>query len=342
MTNKRQVLLARYLSGEANEKETQQVQDLMQKDTALREQLQAMQKVWQMQEQPQAQVQEAKAWQELQAQINVQERKIKIKKGFSWPDLHLPLWPFRRLASLAVILLLIGGSYLTLQHFHAKPEIVADLWQSVTVDHGRRLDLTLADGSHVVLDAGSELRYPTEFNSSRDVFLKGEAFFKVAHDAGRPFRVHAQHATVAVLGTKFNVRAWLENPTVAVTVTEGTVALSRKDAAYAQSVIIPKGYFSSLSEKGTPTTPTLVDAESSLNWMHNEIKFKDASVREVLAQLERWYDLKFDVADPQILEQRITVHIRMTRIEDILELVSILTDTQASKNDNVVTIRCKN
>lgn len=342
MTDKHQdVLIARYLSGEATPEEIKQIQDLLQKDDSFRQSLQAMTEVWQVQENISIPVDAHEAWQNLKAHINLQEQKQKRPNRAFRPSFRLPLFPGKRLVQWAMGLLLICASYFTYQHIQSNTGTLMEPYQTVTVDYGRRLDLTLADGSHVVLDAGSELRYPTEPGACRDVYLKGEAFFEVTHDAHRPFRVFAQHAAVRVLGTKFNVRAWSENPTVAVTVSEGTVTLCSKDMVNAQTVVIPKGYSSSLADKGLPTTPTPTEAESSLNWMHNEIKFKDASVREVLAQLERWYDLKFNVVDPSILEQRITVHIRMTRIEDILELVSILTDTRTSKNDNVVTIRSK-
>jgi transmembrane sensor len=144
-----------------------------------------------------------------------------------------------------------------------------------------------------------------------------------------------------VLGTKFNIRAWQENSNVAVTVTEGSVNLCHRADKHQRGVVIPKGYFSSLQEKGDPSTPIPVPIEAQLGWMHNEIHFKDASVGEVLAQLNRWYDFTYELADPSLLKKRMTVHIRMTNIDDVLELISIVTNSKISKTGKVIKIVSK-
>ena len=182
--------------------------------------------------------------------------------------------------------------------------------------------MVLSDGTRITLDAGSKLKCPDIFKDTRDVYLTGEAYFEVAHDQNRPFRVHANHALVQVLGTKFNVRAWNENPAVSVAVVEGKVSLGHVGKTKSNQAIIPKGYYSLLPDQGLPSTPTQVDIKQYLGWMHNEIRFRDVTVRETLAQLERWYNLEFVVNDESILKQRITVHIQQTNIDDLLELIS--------------------
>jgi transmembrane sensor len=338
-----QTLVVRYLSGECSETEAQRLHGLMQNDRELRELVLAMQKVWGVTPSPRDQVDLDGAWQQLRLRIRSAEAK---KKQADLRPARQPwflLWPglVRRSLQFALVLLFIGGVFLIYDNTREKSVVRQDIFRTVLVENGQRLDINLPDGSHIKLDAGSELRFPAEFADTREVYLTGEAYFEVAHDAERPFKVHANHAMIRVLGTKFNIRAWQENPVVAVTVSEGSVSLNNRDQAYQKGVIIPKGYYSSLAEEGTPATPTPVEVATNLGWMHNEIHFKDASVKEVLAQLKRWYDFTFDIDDPAILEQRITVHIRMTNIEDVLELISILTDCKISKDGKAIKMTAK-
>lgn len=344
MSEKEQhTLIVRYLSGECSEAEAQRLQGLMQQDRQLRELVLVMQKVWNVTPLPRDQVDLDGAWQQMRSRIRSAESKA--TQG-SRPPARQPwfmLWPglVRRSLQFALLMLFISGAFLIYDNTREKSVVRQDSFRTVRVDNGRRLDVNLPDGSHIKLDAGSELRFPAEFTDGREVFLKGEAYFEVTHDAERPFRVHAHHAMIRVLGTKFNIRAWQENPVVAVTVSEGSVALNNSYRQDENSVIIRKGYYSSLSEAGIPSTPAPVDVAANLGWMHNEIHFKDASVKEVMAQLKRWYDFTFDIEDPAILEHRITVHIRMTNIEDVLELISILTDCKISKDGKAIKLTAK-
>jgi ferric-dicitrate binding protein FerR (iron transport regulator) len=336
-------LIVRYLSGECSEAEAQRLHSLMQEDRQLRELVLAMQKVWNVTPLPHDQVDLDGAWQQLYSRMRSAEAKK--KQAAVRPAKHswfMP-WPalVRRSLQFALVLLFINGAFFIYDSTREKSVVQQASFRTVRVENGQRLDINLPDGSHIKLDAGSELRFPAEFTDAREVFLTGEAYFEVTHDAERPFKVHANHAMIRVLGTKFNIRAWQENPVVAVTVSEGSVALNNSYRQNENSVIIRKGYYSSLAEAGLPSTPAPVDVAANLGWMHNEIHFKDASVNEVLAQLKRWYDFTFDIEDPAILEHRITVHIRMTNIEDVLELISILTDCKISKDGKAIKMTAK-
>jgi len=339
--NDRLKLIVRYLSGECSEKEKGSIYQLMQTDPQFCRLIKALQ----VTEETVFTKDIDLAWQRVRSGMDeVSAEKKSRSTGLSsfWPLLRpWPAVPIRRtlqFASVFLVLAVAAWSFKLLYHRLIAPQ--AD-YQVVTVENGQRTHLNLSDGTHIVLDAGSSLRYPLRFCNSREVFLQGEAYFEVTHNQHKSFCVHANHATIRVLGTRFNVRAWKENPAVAVTVTEGRVALSSLDESAQKIVVIPKGYFSSLTEEGPPTTPVPVDVESNLRWRYNEIRFKDASVEEVMAQLQRWYDYQFDVDDLSVLKQRMTVHIQMTNIDDVLELMSILTDTKITKDGKTIKIRAK-
>ena len=83
-------------------------------------------------------------------------------------------------------------------------------YNTINVPRGGDFRLVLSDGTQVAINAESKLRYPIRFDSiSRNVYVSGEAYFKVAHDASRPFRVHTSKGVIELLGTEFNVRGLL-------------------------------------------------------------------------------------------------------------------------------------
>jgi ferric-dicitrate binding protein FerR (iron transport regulator) len=210
----------------------------------------------------------------------------------------------------------------------------------IQVPMGQRKTLRLNDGTKVILDAGSYLSYPEKFTNDRTVHLKGEAYFQVTHDQQKPFKVIANHALVKVLGTKFNVRAWQDNPTVSVAVIEGKVSLGCSEKNVEQS-ILTKGYYSSLSKNGSPEEPIRVNVQQYLGWMHNEIHFHNATVKEVLSQLKRWYDFNIQIDDHAMLEERVNVHLLRTNVDDVLDIIAEITNTRVERNSNIIKITSK-
>ncbi len=105
------------------------------------------------------------------------------------------------------------------------------VYNTLKVPYGKRFKLQLSDGTVVSLNSGTTLKYPEQFglNGKRNVYLTGEAFFEVAKDKTHPFIVHANKVEVEVLGTKFNVSAYPENPTVNSTLIEGSIQMAEAE-----------------------------------------------------------------------------------------------------------------
>ena len=96
------------------------------------------------------------------------------------------------------------------------------------VPQGQTYKLALADGTNVMLNAESELTFPSEFDTDRrEVFLKGEAFFQVTHNEKAPFIVHTDQLDVQVLGTTFNVSGYNNENMLKVTLVEGSIQIGR-------------------------------------------------------------------------------------------------------------------
>lgn len=234
---------------------------------------------------------------------------------------------------------LIGSFYFTKQIIYNNSQQVAVMpeFETIEVAHGERARIELADGTRILLDAGSKLTYPVQFSKKRrEVTLEGEGFFEVERDESRPFIVNARHAEIQVLGTKFNVRAWEESELITVAVKEGLVSLAQADDSTRQHVLIGGGKQSQLSEEGKLSEVTSTNVEQHTAWMNNEIRMKNVRLHEVLAQLTRWYDFEFHVQDSHLLETPITVHIRKTNIDDVFELIGMITHTKVERDSNII------
>ena len=107
---------------------------------------------------------------------------------------------------------------------------LSDSFNTICVDAGSKSRIVLADGTQVTMKASSKLRYPASFGSGpREVWLDGEAYFDVEHDAEHPFIVHSCRQSVRVLGTTFNVQAYSNESENTVTLLSGAVGLDLLD-----------------------------------------------------------------------------------------------------------------
>ncbi len=149
------------------------------------------------------------------------------------------------------------------------------------------INMVLADGSKVWLDAGSSLTYPVSFiGDERKVSIAGEAYFEVAHDASKPFIVNNGSMDVRVLGTHFNVNAFEdEDNTIKVTLLEGSVKINNGH----ESGLLKPGQQASVSKEIKVESD--VDMDKVMAWKNGFFEFDNASLQNVLKQISRWYDI---------------------------------------------------
>lgn len=154
---------------------------------------------------------------------------------------------------------------------------------------GGQYTVVLADGTKVTLNAASSLIYPVKFNGNdREVELKGEGYFEVAHDPSKPFRVKSNGQTIEVLGTHFNINSYSNEPYVKTTLLQGNVKL----IANKHEVILKPGQQSRLDVKGDGSVlMSEVNTDEAVAWKNGLFEFKESSIGEVMRQAERWYDV---------------------------------------------------
>ena len=191
--------------------------------------------------------------------------------------------------------------------------------------------LILADGTQVWMNSESELRYPVDFvGQERRVFLTGEAYFQVAKDASKPFRVEAEGMTVEALGTGFDVNAYRDGGKLLTTLVEGRVRVSYGSTG-TECVLTP-GEQAVLSD-GKLTVTDNVKVDDIIGWKEGRFVFNNMTLEEIGYQLERWYDVEIGFQEPQLRNYRFTgVMKRYNKLSQLTELIEETTDVKFRKD----------
>lgn len=170
-------------------------------------------------------------------------------------------------------------------HYQGQSGEVA--FHTLTTPKGGQYQLVLPDGTKVWLNAASSLRFPTSFSGpERRVDVAGEAYFEVAHDAAKPFRVHAQESMIEVLGTHFNVAAHADEENVTTTLLEGSVKVS----AGKRALTIKPGQQALIKPNNDPVLAINADVDEVMGWKEGLFEFKDEPIESIMREVARWYD----------------------------------------------------
>ncbi|MGQ1911378.1 FecR family protein [Marinifilum sp. RC60d5] len=194
-------------------------------------------------------------------------------------------------------------------------------YNTIIIPSGREYKLTLMDGTKVWLNSSSKLRYPSQFGSKiRKVELQGEAYFQVAKDSVHPFVVDLNKAQVKVLGTSFNVNAYLDK--IVTTLEEGIVEVS-DELIGKQEKLIPNEQFYINHTTGKFEKRT-VDSKLFTAWKDGRFVFEDESLESIMSRLSRWYDVDVLFLDKSCKSLRFSGDLnRYEEINEILELIEI-------------------
>jgi ferric-dicitrate binding protein FerR (iron transport regulator) len=163
----------------------------------------------------------------------------------------------------------------------------------------------LPDGSTVILSPGSKLNYPSSFDGmqKREVFLDGQAFFDIKHNATRPFIVHTGKIETIVLGTAFNIKALPGEKEITVTVKRGKVKVIDENKEL--GIITPNQQITYNKEK-VSSDIKVVDSDSYLNWKEQDLLFDNLTIAEAAKLLEEKYKVEIVISDSSISSQRFT------------------------------------
>jgi len=183
----------------------------------------------------------------------------------------------------------------------------------------RVIDMTLADGSRVWLNAGSSVTYPIAFmGNERKVEITGEAYFEVAHNTAMPFKVQKGEAEITVLGTHFNINAYDDEDAIRVTLLEGSVKTSIGNG---QSATLKPGQQAQITSDIKVVNN--IDIEQVMAWKNGKFVFGESmGLKEIMRQVSRWYDvdIEYDSHINQSFGGSISREVNVSKVLEKFEL----------------------
>lgn len=163
---------------------------------------------------------------------------------------------------------------------------------TIQTPNGRKVQITLADGTRIWLNSGSKLTYPIFFSGTeRNVTLDGEAYFDVAHNSRKPFKVQANGAEILVTGTQFNVSAYHADRTVRTTLMKGGVNVKLED----KEISLTPGYQAVATIGDTNIQKYKSNIEQAMAWKNGYFVFDDMDIVAVMNSVSRWYGISVKV-----------------------------------------------
>lgn len=236
---------------------------------------------------------------------------------------------------------------------------------TVSTRAGSKSKIELPDGTQVWLNADSKLVYNGDFSGKlREVSLSGEAYFDVVKDKSRPFIIHTSSVQVKVLGTAFNVRSYPSDKTTETSLIRGSVEVSlnahpeKKVVLKPNEKVVINNAAAALppadkqpvnnSAKNTATAEPMLVTSVHVDkkdqevyetmWVKNKLAFDETGFDDMIAALERWYNVSIVVKNKTLSAGTYTVTFENKTLDQVLEGLQFSAHFQYQVKESVVTI----
>lgn len=213
---------------------------------------------------------------------------------------------------------------------------------SIETPMGKNFRIILDDGTQVWLNAGSRITFPSAFSKKeRRLFLEGEACFEVTKASDWPFIVETEKINVRVLGTCFNVRAYNDEENVYTTLVKGLVQVVL-DVDNIQPVKLEPCQQYTLNVESMQQEIKVVDPCIYIAWIDNMFAFKNQKLGNVMLDIAKWYDIKFEFKDELAADIRISGNIERDKtLDEVLDIIVKLEKVEIVKLDRKYVISSK-
>lgn len=203
---------------------------------------------------------------------------------------------------------------------------------------GEKEEVILSDGTKVIVNANSVLSYPASFaGNTREVMLKGEAFFEVTENKEKPFIVNTNEGMdIKVLGTVFNVKSYPEDKKVETTLVSGKVqVVERKDN---KTVLLYPSQRATYNKTDDRLIIDKVETDHLISWKDGRLIYDETPLKDVIKDLERVYDVTFLVDSKELLEYKFKGVFDNLTITQVLSLFELSSPIQCTLKENYVII----
>jgi ferric-dicitrate binding protein FerR (iron transport regulator) len=260
-----------------------------------------------------------------------------------------------------MVLLTIGWVYWNTKAVRQHTPIEANAFIEKVNQTDHATSYQLDDGSIVWLKPHSLLRYPNKFrNEAREVYLEGEAFFEVAHNAKKPFRVYSNQLIVRVLGTSFTVKAFRQDSTAEVAVRTGRVSVysvplekmpsktgfssdqAIEEAEKSSTLLTPnqKAVFYAAAQRLVTDEVKQADYWEKEEAQH-QFNFTNAPLDEVMGMLEETYGVSIELENDALKHCTLTATMGNQSLETKLEMICKSIGATFEQNESTIYIKGK-
>jgi len=195
---------------------------------------------------------------------------------------------------------------------------------------GQKLSLKLPDGTAVKLNAESELKIPETFSDAEEriVYLEGEAFFDVAEDSTRPFKIFSGDLVTTVLGTSFNIRSYPFENSESIAVLTGKVKVETLETinSLESSMLLANDFVSYDKLKQERLLKRNIDVVKEVSWTKGILIYENTNLKKILDELGRWYDVEF------IVDEKVNTSMKYSGTFDNKSLENILSGLSFTSN----------
>ncbi|MFO7371127.1 MAG: FecR domain-containing protein [Bacteroidales bacterium] len=320
-------LLAKYMAGEAEEKEVREVMDWVGKNPGNQALYNEIKTDWNKMDMMNKRFDVDNAWNKLQ-------NRILDTKEIVLPDeiqkSQKPVYRFPALLRIAASLLLLAMVGAVLVYITGQTRTVS----MVTSYNEKGKEVSLPDGSVIFLNAASSVSYSKQFGKKhREITLKGEAYFEVTPDKSKPFVIYANNAQIKVLGTSFNVDANDAKDKVEVYVTSGVVELSEMTNMN-NKVLLHPGNAGMINNRNVSMTSN--GDVNCLAWKTGDLTFKGTRLNDVAAVLNEIYNVRIVIREPGIDTTRIEGSYQNDPLDHILRVICTQNHLNIAKSDDTI------
>jgi ferric-dicitrate binding protein FerR (iron transport regulator) len=220
----------------------------------------------------------------------------------------------RAAAILLLPLLVAGGLVYSYLGNHGKTTTDRQVISTIYAPLGSRVSFNLPDGTTGMLNSDSRLSYSLPFTNSRQVKLEGEAWLNVNRDEDHPFVISTDNSTVKVLGTNFNVSAYPAGNYVEVVLKQGRVEF-QDNKGDEKVTILPS---ERLVFQNGNISKSVIDPAKYYAWTEGKLIFRNDPMAEVARRIERWYNIKVELADEELEKYSFRATFEDDKLEEVL------------------------
>jgi transmembrane sensor len=307
-------ILAKYLSGEMSEAESRAFEAEISAQEMHKTSIEKMKKHWTAMEgyKDSKSLNTRIAWEKLHDRL--QDEKLIPAQRVSEKNRSV-----HHLVRIAAVMLILMGIGIVIYLNMSRKQAV-EMVQLNTVNEVNTLIKTLADGSVIYIAQNSLFSFPEEFEfASRNVGLKGEAFFDIAPNPDKPFIIETDEALIQVLGTAFNVKTQNGNG-FELFVDRGKVKVTLKTDPSHSEMVIAGEKISTIKNSLVKSKHTANEANS---WYKQRMHFKDETLQNIIHVLNRNFNTTFVLADNEIGKHKLTVTFHNETAETMSELICV-------------------